>query len=282
MQLIEISPFVRYANEVVVTKRKETTVCLDCRLIFITHGAGKIKIDDKVFDFSAGTLLFWQPKTAYRFVFKNTIKAIVIDFDLISNGENQKEIFSLVSPKSPDFAKINPKIHNFTDAHVLNSPIIIDKAFFIKDRIVKIVEEFKKQTPFSSTNTSAHLKLCLSKIADTVMTNRQDKEIAQKVEFIVEYIQKNYSSPLSNELLATLVGYHPYYLNRIFKQSTSYTLHQYILNLRLSVASELLLSTNYTISKIAEKTGFNNQISFINAFKKSYRITPTEFRNKTL
>lgn len=282
MQLIEISPFVRYANEVIVQKRREANACSDCRLIFITDGAGKIKINEKVFDFSSGTLLFWQPKTSYRFSFKSTVKALIIDFDLISNGENQKEIFPLVSLSSDEFKKMNSPIYNFTDAHVLNSPIIIDKAFFVKDRIVKIVEEFKKQTPFSSTNTSAHLKLCLSKIADTVMTHRQDKEIAQKVDFIVEYIQKNYSSPLSNELLATLVGYHPYYLNRIFKQSTSYTLHQYILNLRLSVASELLLSTNHTISKIAEKTGFNNQISFINAFKKSYRITPTEFRNKTL
>ena len=36
------------------------------------------------------------------------------------------------------------------------------------------------------------------------------------------------------------------------------------------------------ITEIAEKSGFNNQISFINAFKNLYKLTPTEFRNKTL
>lgn len=165
---------------------------------------------------------------------------------------------------------------------VLNSPIILDNAFFIKDRIIKIIEEYKKQTLFSNANASAYLKICLSKILETVMSGTKDKEITKKIEIVTEHIQKNFDKPLSNELLAKLVGYHPYYLNRVFKQIAGDTLHQYILNYRLSIASELLLSTTKTIAEIAEKSGFNNQISFINAFKKIYRLTPTEFRNETL
>lgn len=282
MQLIETSPFIRFANEAVVPKRKENAICADCRLMLITEGEGKININGKNFDFTVGTLLFWQSKTSYRFIFKKAVKVLVVDFDFISNGQNQKEVIPLIPLDSSKLNKTKFPVFSFSDAYVLNSQIIMDNAFFIKDRIIKIIEEFKKQTPFSNTNASAYLKICLSKISETVMSSKQDKEITKKIEIVTEHIQKNFDKALSNESLATLVGYHPYYLNRVFKQSTGDTLHQYILNYRLSIASELLLSTTYTIAEIAEKSGFNNQISFINAFKKTYRLTPTEFRNKTL
>lgn len=282
MQLIEISPFIRFANEAVVPKRKELSLCCDCRLMFITEGKGKININGNNFNFTAGTLLFWQAKTPYRFTFKDTVKTFVIDFDLISNGQNSKEILPLIPITDPQLNKSKFSVYNFSDVSILNSPIILDNAFFIKDRIIRIIKEYKKQTLFSNANASAYLKICLSKILETVMSGTKDKEITKKIEIVTEHIQKNFDKPLSNELLAKLVGYHPYYLNRVFKQITGDTLHQYILNYRLSIASELLLSTTKTIAEIAEKSGFNNQISFINAFKKIYRLSPTAFRNETL
>ena len=282
MQLIEISPFIRFANEAVVPRRKEPAFCADCRLMFITEGIGKININGKKFDFCAGTLLFWQSKTFYRFFFKDNVKALVIDFDLFSNGNNSKEIIPLIPLKSPELNKTKFSVYSFSDAYVLNSPIVISNAFFIKEKIIKIIEEFKKQTPFSNTNASAYLKLCISKFSDRVMSSGKNTEIAKKIDFVTNYINENFQNSLSNEHLAELVGYHQYYLNRVFKQATGYTLHQYILNCRLSFSADLLLSTYYNITEIAEKSGFNNQISFINAFKNLYKLTPTEFRNKTL
>ena len=282
MQLIEISPFIRFASEAVVPKRKEPAFCADCRLMFITEGVGKININGKKFDFNTGTLLFWQSKTFYRFSFKDNVKALVIDFDLFSNGNNSKEIIPLIPLKSPELNKTKFSVYSFSDAYILNSPIVINDAFFSKEKIIKIIEEFKKQTPFSNANASAYLKLCISKLSDRVMSSEKNTEIAKKIDFVTNYINENFQSSLSNEHLAELIGYHQYYLNRVFKQTTGYTLHQYILNCRLSFSADLLLSTYYNITEIAEKSGFNSQISFINAFKNLYKLTPSEFRNRTL
>jgi len=54
------------------------------------------------------------------------------------------------------------------------------------------------------------------------------------------------------------------------------------LNFKLFIAADFLLSSNDSISEVAQKTGFNNRITFIKAFKKQYHLTPTEFRRKTL
>lgn len=281
MLLAEISPFIRFANEIIIPKRKTDMFCADCRLVFILEGEGKIRINGKYFTFKAGTLLMWQAKTLYRFIFQSSVKGIAIDFDFISNGQNQKEIFPLLPVDQFELYQ-HITISDFSDTMVLNSPIVIDNAFFLQDRICQIVNEFKKQTPFSVTNASAYLKLCISKISKSIMLSKTDPEIIKKIEFIADYIQKNYTNELSNSSLAILVGYHPYYLNRIFKLCKGCPIHQYIINHRLSIAVDLLLSTDYGISEIAQKSGFNSQISFIRAFKKQYHLTPTEFLKKTL
>ena len=238
MQLVEISPFIRFANEVIIPNRKSEMFCTDCRLIFILEGEGKIKINSKYFIFKAGTLLMWQGKTLYRFIFQNYVKATVIDFDLLANGKNQKEVFPLLSVNSFDIHKNNAITHSFSDTPVLNSPIIIDNAYFLQEGINKVVSEFKNQTPFGISNASAYLKICISKIAKNIMLSEKDSEIIKKVEFITEYIHKNYNNELSNSELALLIGYHPYYLTRIFKFCKGYPIHQYIFNYRLSIAAD--------------------------------------------
>ncbi|MBE6727453.1 MAG: helix-turn-helix transcriptional regulator [Ruminococcaceae bacterium] len=282
MQLFEISPFIRFANEVVIPKRKKSAYCADCRLIFITDGEGRVNINNKNFDFKAGSLLFWQPKTLYRFIFKSCVKAFVIDFDLFYNGKNSKEIIPLLERDSSEFKQTEFLVYNFSDSSALNSPIVINNAFFLQEKINQIVIEFKKQSSFGIANACAYLKLSISKISESIVLKEKASEITKKINILCDYIHQNFSCDLSNTSLAELIGYHPYYLNRIFKQINGYSLHQYILNCRLSAATELLLSSSFEISVIAEKCGFNNPISFINAFKKKYTLTPTQFRNRTL
>lgn len=279
MKLAEISPFIRFASPVAVPRRKKNALCADCRLIFIEKGTGKINLSGKAFDFYEGTLLFWQAKTPYSFDFKGEVKALVIDFDLINTGNNTREIIPLIKEKSPALKTESFQLYEFSDAKMLNNPVIFHNAFFVRERILEIIREFHRQTPFGDANASAYLKLCLSKTAHTLLGNR-DSETGKKIQLITDYISKNFNSTLTNEELAKLAGYHSYYLNRVFKKSTGYTLHQYILKQRLSAACELLLSTTDTLESIGLKTGFSNTLSFINAFKKVYKLTPTQFRNR--
>ena len=99
---------------------------------------------------------------------------------------------------------------------------------------------------------------------------------------IADRVNKRNIMVILDFVISNTCGYHPYYLNRIFKLCKGCPIHQYIINHRLSIAVDLLLSTDYGISEIAQKSGFNSQISFIRAFKKQYHLTPTEFRKKTL
>ena len=55
--------------------------------------------------------------------------------------------------------------------------------------------------------------------------------------------------------------------------------NQYHLDLRLTKAKELLISTNLTINQIAGQTGFDSLFYFSRVFKKKNNMSPKGFRN---
>ena len=282
MLLNQIAPFIHFANEVTIPRRRrEDAMCADCRLILILSGGGKVFINGKGRVMKAGTLLFWQAGTVYRFSFKESVQALVLDFDLFADGNNFEGSVPLILKRQLDRGAPCCATHEFSDAAALNAPLVLENAFYLEERMRRVAEEYKKQTAFGLANASAQMKLALSKVAETAVWG-QGKELAARIEGVTEYIHQNYQSSLTNDRLAEQFGYHPYYLNRIFKQAKGCTLHQYLLNYRLTVAAERLLSTDQPLCEIAEDCGFNHPISLINAFKKRYHLTPTEFRNQTV
>ncbi len=69
-----------------------------------------------------------------------------------------------------------------------------------------------------------------------------------------------------------------FHFHRLFRKITGSTVHQYILNRKLSEASKLLLETQDPISRIAEKIGFESHEGFCRAFKNRLGSSPSVYR----
>lgn len=104
----------------------------------------------------------------------------------------------------------------------------------------------------------------------------QNDNIINKVK---EYIKNNYNKDLSLEMIADYVYLSPGYLSTLFKTENGITVFDYITNLRMEKAKELLLNNkSMKIQDIAIKLGYNSSQSFIRYFKKYYNVTPNQFR----
>ena len=80
--------------------------------------------------------------------------------------------------------------------------------------------------------------------------------------------------------LALRVGTNPTYLSHYINQVLHQTFFDYINSLRLTYASELLLTTNYTLEVIAEKSGFNSLSTFRRCFMQTHGCSPSIFKKE--
>lgn len=96
-----------------------------------------------------------------------------------------------------------------------------------------------------------------------------------------EYIQENFSNPdISLHLTAAHVGLSPAHFSMVFSQKAHHTFIDYLTQLRLEKAKELLSNTDMKLSQIALEIGYNEPNYFSYVFKKREGMTPKEFRTR--
>ncbi len=93
-----------------------------------------------------------------------------------------------------------------------------------------------------------------------------------------EYIAANFRNEIRLNDLAKMAGMSPSSFSRFFKLRTGRSLSDYIIGIRLDVASRDLVSTRTPIADICYASGFNNVSNFNRIFKKNKGCTPKEFR----
>ena len=95
-----------------------------------------------------------------------------------------------------------------------------------------------------------------------------------KLKRVKEYIDAHLEKSLSLDELAQVVQMSPGYFSRLFKQSTGYTPHQYLIRCRVKKAKELLRQRQLSIADVAYQVGFANQGHLNYHFKRCTGITP--------
>lgn len=96
---------------------------------------------------------------------------------------------------------------------------------------------------------------------------------------INELIARDFSnSNLCLQSIADELDMSPIYVSRLYKQHSMNVLNDVIQEVRMNKSKELLLRSNYSVTEIAEKTGFTSKSYFYRMFKKYYGVTPNDFR----
>lgn len=156
---------------------------------------------------------------------------------------------------------------------------------------VKAVSKFVKTTleilQYEPTGIAAELHLnaaCLSFLADLAdeayysAFPAQYVKIPEVVQTAVQYIHRHAGEQLTAGALADAIAVNRCYLSRVFHQSLGVTVKQYINEIRIFRAAELLIISDYSMEEIAYQTGFSSAKSFSEIFKKAKGRAPREYR----
>ena len=123
-----------------------------------------------------------------------------------------------------------------------------------------------------------HFCSCLFGMLDA--KNKISTESYGYIQKAVQYIEQNYSQPITIPQIAGFVGVSSIYLTKLFKLSTGKTLSEYLNYHRTQKSLDLLTHTEETINWISEAVGYSDVRSYIRFFKKFYYMTPSEYRKE--
>lgn len=128
---------------------------------------------------------------------------------------------------------------------------------------------------------SGRAKVILSEVSQSAAPKESPEKKNQKIlEEAQAFIKANIGRDLSRDDVAASVFLNADYLSRMFKKATGYSISEYIIKMRMSIACELLVKTDLSISKIAMSCGYSHMAHFSKMFKKENAMTPNEYRSR--
>ena len=93
-----------------------------------------------------------------------------------------------------------------------------------------------------------------------------------------QYIQEHYNEAISLETVSSEVGFNPAYFSTIFKKATGQNFMDYVKEVRINSAKDLLIHTSLDVAEIAQSVGYSDIKYFSRLFRKATNLTPSDYR----
>ena len=101
------------------------------------------------------------------------------------------------------------------------------------------------------------------------------------VDMAKRYIERNYFLDIKVEELAERIGVDRKYLRNLFTEHLGVSTKDYIMNLRIERAKELLSESDMSVISVASSVGYSDALGFSKIFKKYTGLSPSDYRNGT-
>lgn len=108
----------------------------------------------------------------------------------------------------------------------------------------------------------------------------KEKHLNPYIYEILDFISEHYDQKIRLSTIADKIHISASYLSTLFKDEMGVPITEYILNYRLNIAQQLVIShPEFSINDIAIETGFYDASHFSKAFKACYGITVNDYKN---
>lgn len=127
----------------------------------------------------------------------------------------------------------------------------------------------------------AVLRRCLCEGLQKELKTLREQQLRQEdrpIRVAMEYVQKNYAQHITLEDVAAMSGFNATYFSDVFKRKSGKNFSDYLTEVRMTAAKELLRNTHKTIYEVAEAVGYKDAKYFSQQFTRYAGMKPTEYR----
>ncbi|MBO0993189.1 response regulator transcription factor [Bacillus sp. SD088] len=115
--------------------------------------------------------------------------------------------------------------------------------------------------------------------------NKVDLSVSQETHYVVsakEYVKDHYQEKVTLLEISQILFLHPAYFSAIFKEETGQNFVDYVNNVRVEKATELLRQGDYRMKDISHLVGFQSESYFNRVFKKIKNVSPLQYKKQFL
>lgn len=236
---------------------------LDFQLLYIASGKGEFYFHGKKEIVTAGNMVIYRPKEEQRYYYY---------------GVDQPEIY-WVHFTGNNVTNILRKYGIPDDVHTIYTGTSLEyKRIFMA--IIQELQFCKDDYEELCVHHLMELLIMIHRLP-TEKPRKRNLMIILEMDQAVKYFTSNYNTAINIDDYALSHNLSISWFIQSFKHYTGTTPTQYILQLRISNAKNLLENTSYNISEISQIVGYENPLYFSRVFKKQSGLSPSEYRKRT-
>lgn len=238
-------------------------------LTYIVKGKGKRFVGDSYEDFESGDLALLGSMLPHTWVSEinldHNCEAIVIQFskafaESLFQYPEMNDLFTLLTNSKNGLHFTSNDIQLIT---LLNG-LVEDKGANAFANLIKVLQ-------LLSGNASR-------KLSSDHFKPLKGNENQQRINKVLLYIQESYTSKVSLSQASAIIHLSESAFCKFFKRVTGRTFSDYVNEIRISKACELIIETDNPIEQIAFSTGFESQTYFNRIFLKKKGVRPKSYR----
>ncbi|MBN2299986.1 MAG: helix-turn-helix transcriptional regulator [Acholeplasmataceae bacterium] len=227
---------------------------------FIIESNGYMNLEGNRYVLKPGDLCLRKPGDLTRG--ESPYSCYMISFSMTQNHKSSFEPFyhnEIFNQLPPVLHTKNPKYYemifeNILDQYIKNEP---SSNLLIRSLILEIIYAAYQECKQDYLPSSAYHMI---------------------IKKAIDYIENHYGEKISLNQISQIVNLSPSHFQKIFKQTMNRSPNEFLLNLRLTKAKELLLITDESITDIAYRSGFESHAYFTYVFHKILGVSPSTYR----
>ena len=245
-------------------------------IAYVYSGRGYQLINGKKFFVKRGDLMIFTLHDKHSFdpdgglgIF-NCILTPQFLSESLTNSSNALDVLSLTSFSSFNLDNIDTLVH------------FENKTYYEIENIFEAMyTEFTHKETNYATVLNNYIGILFTKTFRNIHNSNPiniNNEISRITSDVLQYIADHYNEKITLTELSQKSFYSPSYFSHIFKECYNKTLTNYIMEIRIDKATEMLRETDKSIEAIANSVGYTDMKTFYTAFKKVAGTTPNKFR----
>lgn len=233
---------------------------------YIVSGSGKQVLNGVEYPLTAGTIHFLSPTDFHEIIVEDKMEIIKFNF-----REENVDSFIL--------STLIGLCGNTSISYSGEEKKLIEAQIDVSLRQSNIYKD------------SAYLNLMIKKSLECILLdiiehlgagehNGENSLYENNIQKVLLHIHKHFKEQLELSTVADVVHYSPQHLSKLFHRTMGITFKEYVTNLRMNYASQLLLNTTLEIFEVSREAGFGTRQNFTKEFKRFYLCSPSEYRIK--